>query len=250
MLSSLLLRLRRGLIVNNRGFTLVELIVVMAVASILMVGMVSMFDSMDRAVRRVDRIGQQQTTFTQVASFLDNRLSGADKTLGVAGANPPAINPVSMAGDQIVFTRGSKCYRLFYIESSKELRMAAASSCSTIEPTRGPNDPNGGSPPSDPVLDGSVASFVLASNISPTPPAGSSGSDPLRPFTFYDSNNNILTGSSGPSNTASRTSTNTFYNSSGNRSVVSAIKTTIYPEGSTYFAADNAEYSHTVFLAP
>lgn len=120
---------------------------------------------------------------------------------------PAGLLPTSMAGDQVVFKRGSTCYRIMHFKEQEQIWMAAAtgtSPCDNLKSEtgvmRGPNQEITGAPFTssnqlyDPVLDSiltdsypSDLSFLLiAENVTPV--------QPNRPvFSYYDVRESALT---------------------------------------------------------
>lgn len=135
-------RLFSRLGVDERGFTLMELMIVMVIASILMVAIGNWFVSSDRSIAeanfKIDRAGQANALF----SFTDSHLTAAQLPVGLLEDGGTKINPLSIAGDQVIFTDSGTCTRLFYIKRMKQLRSVTRASCADplIVPERGPNE--------------------------------------------------------------------------------------------------------------
>lgn len=216
MFPSLIARLRSLRLRDNSGFTLVELMVVVAILSILGAATVtlisSIFESNVRSQQRLD----QQTQIESLYGFLASRMAiaqrpvGLQKNTGCPGDNNPCINPLSIAGDQLLFTSGGVCYRIFYLRDQKSIRGATANNCDDIAPKRGPNETlpdNGqtggdgdgnwedGEPYYDAVLDVTPGqeggAFILANNVTSTRPetAPSGYPNPLQIFTYLNEQN-------------------------------------------------------------
>lgn len=208
------------------GFTLVELMVVVAILGILGGATVtlisSIFESNVRSQQRLD----QQTQVESLFGFLASRMAtarrpvGLDKSSGCSGSQTNCINPLSIAGDQLVFESGGVCYRIFYLKSQKQIRGATANDCgsgttggsgaNSILPKRGPNEiiadssANGGNGDNvwqegetyyDPVLDKAPGDpggpFILAYNIESDRPnvAPTGYPNPLQIFTYLNEDN-------------------------------------------------------------
>lgn len=163
---------------NQRGTTLVEMLIVILIMSILSVGMVYLMTALFNSFTQGNQRYLQQTEQGTVVDFFQSKTAGvsASSDLALYEGNG-AVNPVSYAGDQIVFTAHGVCYRIFYLGYKRQLRAAASSDgCGSIAPVRGPNqevagggyvETNPSAPDRDPVLDDldGGTSFVLASNV-------------------------------------------------------------------------------------
>ena len=134
----------------------------------------------------------QQNKNDLVLDFLQSNLNSVGVgEVGLTTDGGTKINPVSLAGDQVVFAHGSRCVRLYYVARNTELDAAVSTNgCADIAPTRGPNeyvtdygytvnDP--ANPLYDPVLDypdslpSTCSVFMLADNVVLT---GSGSTDP------------------------------------------------------------------------
>jgi type II secretory pathway pseudopilin PulG len=157
------------------------MLVVILIVGILIGGGATFLISLFNASARSFQSFQQQTTLQQATGFISSRLNamtssddigttintgsvnaGIGITVNCSTSPADCINPLSVAGDQLVFQSQGTCYRLYYIQSSQQLDVASdapiSGSCTgtPIDPVRGPNEiaPEAcGAANYDPVLD-------------------------------------------------------------------------------------------------
>ena len=143
----------RRLARREGGFSLVEVLVVCALIGFLSavsVALISvLFDGHLRATQMLD----QQSTIETYTGFLISKLSLTQRPIGIAPGGGPIVDtpqagdneiePLSLAGDQLVFTSDGVCVRVLYIKAERQIRAMLSSSCSNadIAPKRGPNQP-------------------------------------------------------------------------------------------------------------
>lgn len=150
---------------SQEGMTLVELLVVIAIAGILVASgtdlMVSWFNDLARTGQMIDR----DSNGVALLSYMSTQLDGVEGPLGVADGDE--TNPLSIAGDQLVFQQSGICKRILFIKRVKQVRAAHAASCSDpkVVPVRGPNEPpadddngDGFAEPGDPDFDPAIDS--------------------------------------------------------------------------------------------
>jgi type II secretory pathway pseudopilin PulG len=172
------LRRARALTRREDGQTLIEMLVVILVIGVLIGAGATFIIGQFNANARSFQLFQQETALQQTNNFLNARLSamsfdeGSQDSIGttlstgeidvstgettsveVACSSSPnqCINPLSVAGDQLVFRSQGVCYRVFYVSTNKQLDVAIAApagsspnlTCtgSAIDPVRGPNEP-------------------------------------------------------------------------------------------------------------
>jgi prepilin-type N-terminal cleavage/methylation domain-containing protein len=187
---------------SEQCFTLIELLVVITILGIMAAASISwistLFDSQIRATAMFDQHSELAMSF----GWLNSHLVNADRPIGRLNQTGTAIDPLTLAGDQVVFEQNQTCYRVFWLKREKELRMASAANCndSKVKPVRGPNQLalNGtyhaeeGDPDYDVALDAEPgdesASFVLAQGVVEDKPkmAPHYAPDPLQPLTYKD----------------------------------------------------------------
>jgi hypothetical protein len=146
---------------------LVELLVVMVILSIVTIGMIDLFAAGANQSQRAGLQDAQDATWTQSSGWLAQHLAMANGNLGVqctsalVSATPGACpstsyaDALTVAGDQLLFSDGNNCYRVFYTGTSNVIQVAywhdilvatqPAASCAptvatAIFPTQGPTD--------------------------------------------------------------------------------------------------------------
>lgn len=202
---------------GERGSTLMEMMITISIMSIIGLGMVYLMTALFNTFIEGNQRYLQQTEQSTVVDFLQSKTAGL-KPENVGLENPNgSIDPLSFAGDQIVFVNGGVCYRIFYLGNRQQLRVATSSQgCEAIRPERGPNETveGGGyvqtdpeAEDRDPVLDNlEIKSFVLATDA--TLDAGPVNA-PLR---YYSADSNSQYDNDAG---ATRGSTNPFYAEAG-----------------------------------
>ena len=228
----------------------------------------SIFESNIRSQQRLDQVTQVESLF----GFMSSRIAvaqrpvGATKTSGCPNGASSCIEPLSIAGDQMMFFSGGNCYRIMYVkqppgttgDKQGQIWAAISSNCedSSIFPKRGPNEVIGGNGPGgfatnspyyDKALDLPVGStdahIVLAKNIDNIRPlnAPSDYPSPLRVFAYRDESNKDLNATTShpndyacstgtvPSGSGSVTcSVSTWYNTFSNKDEIMSVDFTAY----------------------
>jgi prepilin-type N-terminal cleavage/methylation domain-containing protein len=130
---------------DQRGFTLVEVLVTLALVAALATITISVVDSLFNSNLRANQLLEQQQTIETTYGFFAQRLALAQRNLGDvtgSGANQK-IDPLTIGPDQLMFTVNGVCYRVFYLEHEKEIRAATdPNGCQDpdIKPKRLPNE--------------------------------------------------------------------------------------------------------------
>lgn len=149
---------------GEAGTTLPELLVVIVMIGILsLVGFAIVTAVFDATIQGTQYLNQQDT-IQRTNGYLAQKLSHAEEgSLGLSRGGKQVVDPVSLAGDQFVFTQGERCYRVFYLGYTREIKVAisedAMLGCADIAPKRGPNETVGAADdyqlenPSDPHYD-------------------------------------------------------------------------------------------------
>jgi prepilin-type N-terminal cleavage/methylation domain-containing protein len=234
----------RARVHRDDGFTLIEMLITISIMSIMMVVSISavaiLFESQTQSMNQF----AQQQTMQETSGFFNSRLGAAST---IALKDDSSAYPLSISGDQLVFVSSGKCYRVFYVKDSKQLRYKVADDCADLTPTRGPNE--SGSSPADGVLDSASASNVLAQNVVSTPtsnaPAGSP--DPLQVFTYLDADGNVI--QDGPDSAASSTATHSaWYDVTDNLEDIKAVNITLYLAQGSGSKTSQRYFQTTIYL--
>jgi prepilin-type N-terminal cleavage/methylation domain-containing protein len=249
----------------QEGFTLIEILATILITGILIVVAFyfvnNIFNSDIRSTQDLnerDGVARAAEYFSlslgpTVTGSLGEPCGQYFATACPSGSSVGSIIPSTVSGDQLVFTSGQTCYRVYYDATKKELSEAVASptgsSCDSIAPPGSVAGPNGDPASStDPVLNGPISSASLLNATTNNPlqlnvvnnqvdlsantlleskfSASSCASPPsgtkVPVFVYLDSNENLLcpnftnspdTGVNAPDNTALSSSTNPWYQS-------------------------------------
>jgi hypothetical protein len=212
---------------RQRGTTMIEMCMVMLLMGILSIGITYIVIGLFNAQARASAMDMQLNTSSRVIDYFDSHLSSVD--VGDCGlSSGGSINPVSLAGDQLVCRHEDECYRFFYVARAAQLRVASSSiGCGPISPKRGPNeavDDGGfqlevGDPLYDAVLDDPMM-LPLGATVFPLADAvvldtnGSTDTESASLFRFLDRRQIHLY--PGPDDRADSDSSNGFYLDEGN----------------------------------
>lgn len=251
---------------SEAGYSLVELVVVMAMMSILALGSMSLITAIFDTNIKSAQIFDQQTEIQTAFGYMNSHIQSASRPIGRATTLGTSIDPLTIAGDQVIFEANGTCYRLFYLKQEEQIRVKVAASCndSSIKPVRGPNQQalNGtlhagqGDADYDPALDIPLgepgSSFVLARGVVPekpgTAPAGAPA--PLQVFNYLADDENTLQVDAEASNAPSGHSS--FYNNSANRAQVAGIQVWTYIEPTVNGGARISAKAHSqkIWIGP
>ena len=234
--------LRRRIAAQN-GFTLIEMLVTILILSIIVIALSNFFIASVNQTEQERMADAQHAAWIQSSGWLTQHLLSAS-SIGLASATDSSeLDPLTVAGDQLIFQAAGNCYRVYYQESSSTVSAAEAASCSTIRPTRGPNESGSGTSTTDPVLDSGGCSptttpscqiFVLADNVVTTT------SSPLQVFKYYTSDDTLLDVDTHADGNVSA-SHSSFYTSATTEAEVAAeISSIQLNENISYNASDTA----------
>lgn len=218
------------------------MLIVILITSILLATSFGFFEAYtNQLVEGTQHLAQDGATTTEF-SRLSSIIGSAQRPLGLLDPSGTAIDPLSLAGDQVVFSGSDgRCWRIYYRERTQEVRVASSSSCSdaAVKPVRGPNekddqgnwlvmtDPS--NPRYDAALDDPSGSYAIASDVSSLAPASapSGAPRPLQLLSYRDATNSVLpvdvraNGQVGASHAS-------FYDDRANRSAVYAVEAWSY----------------------
>lgn len=255
-------RARRRLAAQE-GFTLIEAMIVLSIFAVILVGFAGLVAAFYNTPASTQQMSSQQQTLESVGGYMQSKILAAQRPFGLLDEiNPARIDPLTITGDQLVFKSGSLCYRVFYLQSARQIRVSVGDSCASIRPKRGPNDgltdvaglgspgqnnmngtwepgeshydPSLDAPAADPGSTTRPAWSALARNVVPSPPANApTGSpSPLETFAYRGDDATLYTVDARADADPAATHAD-FYSAAANREGVATIDLILYLAGAS-----------------
>lgn len=258
---------------EQRGFTLIEVMIVIVILAVLTAGSLSLVTFIFDSNIRSGQILNQQATVQESFGFMTARLAKVSPPIGTLNSTGAKINPLSIAGDQVMFRSNGLCVRVWYAKWAEQIRAKTSASCTSAAialvrgpnqtPIRGGNKAQPGDSDYDVALDtdpgpGANAPFVIAGGVIPTRPSNANTNvypnASLRVFNYQDLSQVAIdeNSSNGINPQAKSDSVSTWYNTIGNRDNIGNMIVTEYvvpvtPAGVSSRVAAQA-YQRTVFF--